>query len=216
MLGRFETFASKVKVILEGKAHHKGYSTSKGDQGKELFEFVGEHFGGHPLGEIVYKCIRYRYGGNPRDLEKIAAWAYLVWQGAEAEGTKVVGSLDSSLTDFGEKLAEEQAQRVKDFARSERAQLIMTTIRTVTRMAHNGSSDRPKVWEADPVRLAALVAEEAGEALKEALNMTRTEDTLAGPVYTNKIGTLKRLHNELLQTASMAIIAAAVIKSREK
>ncbi len=230
MLGRFETFASKVKAILEQKAYHKGYSISKGDQGEELFKFVGRHFGGHPLGEIIYKCVRYRYGGEALDLEKIAAWAYLVWQGAESPKGREVGHPPSQegsmrltpmteMTDFGEGLATEQAQRVKDFTeryRHRRWEMVAAEISTVTRMAYNGSSDRPKVWEADAVRLAALVAEESGEAMKEALNMTRTEDTLEGQVYTNKIGTLKRLHDELLQTASMAIIAASVIKSREK
>ena len=129
MLGQFGAFTSRVKAILDQKAFRKGYGT-KEDEGKELFDFVGRHFSGHPLGEIVYKCVRHRYKGDSLDLEKIAAWAYLVWQKAESkkdEAALGVGPLDlgpldtdTSLTVFGERLAAEQSQRVRDFSEKHR------------------------------------------------------------------------------------------------
>jgi hypothetical protein len=35
----------------------------------------------HPLGEIIYKVVRYNWKHDPKDLIKIAAWAELVWKG---------------------------------------------------------------------------------------------------------------------------------------
>lgn len=46
----------------------------------------------------------------------------------------------------------------------------------------------------DPLRRAALMCEEAGEALKEALNLTRGDPTRREP-----------LRHEVVQTAAMAI-----------
>lgn len=40
----------------------------------------------HPLGEIVFKAVRYSRQGNPEDLVKIAAWAKVVWEGECVNG----------------------------------------------------------------------------------------------------------------------------------
>lgn len=66
-------------------------------------------------------------------------------------------------------------------------------------------ADRPRVLDASTLRLAALVSEESGEAIKEAIEYTRTLDK----------GTLESLKKELTQTAAMAVIALAVLKGRE-
>lgn len=35
---------------------------------------------GHPVGEGIYKLVRYSKKRNPEDLAKLAAWAFLMWR----------------------------------------------------------------------------------------------------------------------------------------
>lgn len=77
----FAEFIDKVKALLEPTAAGKGYNTTGIDGQNDLYEFVqsfaSDH---HALGEIVYKAKRYAAKGNPEDILKIAAWAFLVWK----------------------------------------------------------------------------------------------------------------------------------------
>lgn len=63
----------------------------------------------------------------------------------------------------------------------------------------------------NPVRLAALVAEEAGEALKAALDLTRKPLTAGSKEEDLAV---VQLETELRQTAAMALIALAVLNGR--
>lgn len=69
-----DTFEDKLKALLEHKALSKGYDGGKG----QLWALCNDL--PHPLGEIIYKVIRYHRQGNPDDLVKIAGWAKLIWQ----------------------------------------------------------------------------------------------------------------------------------------
>lgn len=75
-------FEREVRTLLGGTAAGKSYSTTGPDGPNELYAFVQHMTGGHhhALGEIVYKAKRYAAKGNPEDLAKIAAWAFLVWR----------------------------------------------------------------------------------------------------------------------------------------
>src|SRR3972149_6139271 len=82
-MSRVETFAEfsdRVYEILTKVASNKGYALR--DKGEALFKFVEDEFGGHALGEVVYKAVRFNHKKEPEDLVKIAAWAYLVWANA--------------------------------------------------------------------------------------------------------------------------------------
>lgn len=77
----FDRFVSEVRALLEPTASGKGYSATGVDGPNRLYEFV-RSFGTqhHALGEIVYKAVRYNAKGNPEELLKIAAWAWLAWK----------------------------------------------------------------------------------------------------------------------------------------
>lgn len=80
----FEGFCGDVHGLLNGTAHAKAYNETGADGPNQLYEFVqGKIAGGtaaHALGEVVYKAVRYQAKGNPEDLLKIAAWAFLAWK----------------------------------------------------------------------------------------------------------------------------------------
>lgn len=80
--GTWKTFMQNVESLLAPTAAGKGYSTNGVDGHNPLYEFVEETSGGcgHALGEIIYKARRYSRKGDPVDIEKIAAWAFLIWR----------------------------------------------------------------------------------------------------------------------------------------
>lgn len=138
----FGAFSAAVRDTIEGKALAKGYASE--DDGSVLRKFVDQFFPGHALGEVVYKAVRYSRKGDPTDLIKIAAWAYLVWRGDPLEeevATAFVANYD--------------------------------TIDEVRAEVDRAMASRPNVVHAGPVRLVALVVEEVGEAMKDVLDATR-------------------------------------------
>lgn len=84
----FTNFEQRVLALLEPTAQSKGYNTTGVDGENKLYQFVAETIGGpgHAIGEIIYKIKRYAARGNPEDLEKIAAWAFLAWRHHDPSG----------------------------------------------------------------------------------------------------------------------------------
>ena len=82
----FQTFMNAAEDLLNGTAASKGYSPNGPDGSNPLYAFVEHAVGGsqHAIGEIIYKAVRYQHQRDPKDLLKIAAWAYLVWRHHEA------------------------------------------------------------------------------------------------------------------------------------
>jgi hypothetical protein len=80
--GTFDQFVEAMRAQLDPTAAGKGYSTTGVDGHNALYEFVQSVAGGpgHALGEITYKATRYAAKGDPVDVVKIAAWAFLVWR----------------------------------------------------------------------------------------------------------------------------------------
>lgn len=75
----FDEFTQQVKALLEPTAAGKGYNATGVDGPNDLYAFVQQMSGdGHALGEIVYKARRFAAKGNPEDVLKIAAWAFLI------------------------------------------------------------------------------------------------------------------------------------------
>lgn len=66
----------------------------------------------------------------------------------------------------------------------------------------------------DPVRGVAVVVEEVGEAMKEALDMTRGR--LPDNVFNPSQACWKELKDELRQTAATAVIMMAAMDSAER
>ena len=83
----FDSFTGNMKSILDAKSYSKGYCDAGADGKNELYEFIEKHVGAmphaHALGEIIYKVVRYARKQDPEDLEKIAAWAYLIYKHAQ-------------------------------------------------------------------------------------------------------------------------------------
>ncbi len=77
-------FLQQVTALLEPTAAAKGYNSAGIDGFNRLYTFVqstvGHQTHAHGLGEIIYKAVRYAAKGQPEDLVKIAAWAFLVWK----------------------------------------------------------------------------------------------------------------------------------------
>jgi hypothetical protein len=69
------TIALGAGIILGGVATDKGYNDALFSVTRDL---------PHPLGEMVYKIIRYNKTGNIQDLEKLVAWAELEYRHAIA------------------------------------------------------------------------------------------------------------------------------------
>jgi hypothetical protein len=77
----WEQFTTQVAALLDPTAQSKGYNVTGVDGENQLYDFVSSFAGDrHALGEIVYKVKRYAAKGNPEDVVKIAAWAFLVWR----------------------------------------------------------------------------------------------------------------------------------------
>lgn len=78
----FDAFCDSVGGLLNGTAEGKGYNRTGADGPNDLYTFIQEMNGnaGHAAGEIVYKVRRYMAKGNPEDILKVAAWAYLIWK----------------------------------------------------------------------------------------------------------------------------------------
>jgi hypothetical protein len=78
----YAEFSARVKELLEPTAQSKGYNTTGVDGQNQLYEFVQDTVGGpgHAIGEAIYKVKRYAAKRNPEDLEKLAAWAFLIWK----------------------------------------------------------------------------------------------------------------------------------------
>ncbi len=77
----YKEFAERVEALLDDSARAKAYNATGVDGPNELFDFIGRVAGdGHALGEIIYKVIRFKAKENTEDIEKIAAWAFLVWR----------------------------------------------------------------------------------------------------------------------------------------
>ena len=78
----YQKFCEQVEAILSVSAKSKGYTDTDANGPNDVYEFIytatGDH--GHPIGEIMYKALRYMKKRNPEDLLKIAAWAYLVFK----------------------------------------------------------------------------------------------------------------------------------------
>jgi NTP pyrophosphatase (non-canonical NTP hydrolase) len=70
---------------------------------------------------------------------------------------------------------------------------------------------RHPTYTSDPLRRAALVAEEAGEALQEALDLTR-----ASLPREQFAPTRERLKNELTHTAAMAVKALIAMREEDE
>jgi hypothetical protein len=74
-----ERFQIAMNDILINAAKAKGYHGSELDGRKlydEILYLAGE---GHASGEIIYKLTRYRRVKDPKDIVKVAAWAFLIW-----------------------------------------------------------------------------------------------------------------------------------------
>ena len=82
----FDEFTAQVRGLLEPTAAGKGYNQTGADGPNDLYAFVRQTVGndGHAIGEIVYKARRYQAKGNPDDVLKIAAWAFLILKHRDA------------------------------------------------------------------------------------------------------------------------------------
>ena len=76
----YNDFCNAVRGLLDKGAAEKGYSKGGADGENPVNDFMQVQFPGHSLGEVLYKCLRYQAMGNREDLEKAAAWLYLVWK----------------------------------------------------------------------------------------------------------------------------------------
>lgn len=78
----WDAFCRESHGLLNGDAQGKGYA-QEGRDGRPMLDFVANHCGGgHALGEIVYKVVRWNQKRDPKDLLKVAAWAFLEWDRA--------------------------------------------------------------------------------------------------------------------------------------
>lgn len=75
---RHGDFHAAVTDVLLDKATTKGYA------GEASLITVTRDLP-HPLGEIIYKAVRYARKHDPEDLVKIAAWAKLLWDAQQKE-----------------------------------------------------------------------------------------------------------------------------------
>lgn len=74
-----DDYVREIKEILLLAAKTKGYHGDETD-GRLMYDNIillaGE---GHASGEIIYKIARYRRTKDPKDIAKIGAWAFLIW-----------------------------------------------------------------------------------------------------------------------------------------
>ena len=76
----FQDFSNAVRNLLDKGASEKGYSNGGADGENPVNDFMKAQFPGHSSGEILLKCLRYQKRGNREDLEKAAAWLFLMWK----------------------------------------------------------------------------------------------------------------------------------------
>jgi hypothetical protein len=78
----FSSFAAAVKDSVEGHAKRKGYRTTDVDGTNEIADFMHAQGLGQPHGvsEIIYKALEFRRSPKRVLLEKIAGWAFILWQ----------------------------------------------------------------------------------------------------------------------------------------
>ena len=81
----FAFFCAKVRDTMSGTAVTKGYNATGPDGSNPLDDFCGAFFPDHRLGEVVYKCVRFKRKRLLEDLEKAAAWLFLEWRIAARE-----------------------------------------------------------------------------------------------------------------------------------
>ena len=98
----YDKFSSHVAKLIGAVAESKGYDD-------DLFDFVSSKVTAHHgLAEIIYKVVRYKEKGDMDDLVKIAAWAFLEWQGSPSRGfadpTPTVDGVPTPTTDGARKL----------------------------------------------------------------------------------------------------------------
>lgn len=79
-------FDQLVEYLLNDQAEKKGY-------GPHLAAIVRGM--PHPLGEIIYKAVRYHHRHDPSDLVKIAAWAKLLYE-EDARARANSGNIDNT------------------------------------------------------------------------------------------------------------------------
>ena len=82
-----EAFFKHVHARLAGDALSKGYNRTGPDGDNELYSFIQNTVSGdgHPIGEVIYKMRRYASKRDPVDLEKAAAWCFLIWRHRQEE-----------------------------------------------------------------------------------------------------------------------------------
>ena len=82
MTPTYEDFCKEVEALLNYAASDKGYNRTGVDGENALYDFVNSIVGEnkHALGEIIYKVRRYASKRDPKDVLKIAAWAFLIWR----------------------------------------------------------------------------------------------------------------------------------------
>jgi len=74
-----DMFCLKLKDKLLQSARAKGYHGDE-DDGRKMYDSIIALAGeGHAMGEIIYKLTRYRRLKDPVDIEKAAAWCFLIW-----------------------------------------------------------------------------------------------------------------------------------------
>lgn len=84
MPNSFEEFSKNVKESLEGHAKRKGYHDGDANGANKMLD-ASRMLGfspDHELGEILYKLAEFKQAPRRVIMEKIAAWAYLLWRQA--------------------------------------------------------------------------------------------------------------------------------------
>jgi len=78
----FAGFSAAVKESVEGQAQRKGYRTTQVDGANEIADFMHAQGLGQPHGisEIIYKSLEFKRAPRRVLLEKIAGWAFILWQ----------------------------------------------------------------------------------------------------------------------------------------
>ena len=74
-----DQFCLALKDKLLQSARAKGYHGDEND-GRKMYDSIIALAGeGHAMGEIIYKLTRYRRLHDTVDIEKAAAWCFLIW-----------------------------------------------------------------------------------------------------------------------------------------
>lgn len=89
-----QDFYLEMSEMVINNAKKKGYHGNDED-GRVLFDFVTKYSEGHSIGEIIYKAIRWTKKRDNKDIVKIAAWAFLIWDGERRNNEVRVRGLGS-------------------------------------------------------------------------------------------------------------------------